>query len=248
MSIEKNQGKYTEMDNSMPKNVTRCKRCGTCCLKGGPVLHQEDKKILRAGHIGYQHLVTIRKGELAFNPIISKLEPVRQELIKVHGKGKNWSCFFYDEKKASCTIYAHRFLECRLLKCWDTSGIVPAIGKNTIIRADIINSNDPITEVIKTHEQECSYQDVENLISNLSGTDKSKSLAKLTDLVRKDLAIRSYAISDLGLEAMFELFIFGRPLFKVLSARGLTIRMAHGDPQRYSPESEPFLNINLKFD
>ena len=234
----------------MPKNIniTRCMRCGTCCLKGGPILHQEDKKILLAGHIGYQHLVTIRKGELALNPISGRLEPVHQELIKVRGKGKDWSCFFYAEKEASCAIYAHRLLECRLLKCWDTSGIMPVIGKNTIIRADIINSNDPIMKVIETHEQECSYQDVENLISNLSEVDKSKNLAKLTDLVRKDLAIRSYAISDLGLEAMFELFIFGRTLFKVLSARGLTIRMAHGDPQRYSPELEPLLNTSFKFD
>jgi Fe-S-cluster containining protein len=248
MSKKKNQGKYTGMDNPMPKNITRCMRCGTCCLKGGPTLHQEDKKILLAGHVGYQHLVTIRKGELALNPISGRLEPVHHELIKVRGKGKDWSCFFYAEKEASCAIYAHRFLECRLLKCWDASGIIPVIGKNTIIRTDIINSNDPIMKVIETHEQECSYHEVENLISTLSGTDKSKNLAKLTDLVRKDLAIRSYAISDLGLEAMFELFIFGRPLFKVLNSRGLTIRMAHGDPQLYSPKLKPFLNTSFKFD
>ncbi len=50
-------------------NITECIRCGTCCKKGGPVLHHEDKDILRGGHVGYEHLVTLRKGEQAYNPI-----------------------------------------------------------------------------------------------------------------------------------------------------------------------------------
>src|SRR4030042_7016650 len=77
-----------------------CIRCGTCCMKGGPALHQEDKNILLAGHVGHQHLVTIRKGELAFNPVSDKLEPVPRELIKVQGKGKGWTCCFYNKKEA----------------------------------------------------------------------------------------------------------------------------------------------------
>jgi len=212
------------MDNLVSDNITNCKRCGTCCMKGGPILHYEDKKILRAGHIGYQHLITIRKGEMAYNPIKGKLEPVHKEIVKVAGKGENWSCVFYDDKKTSCTIYSHRFLECRLLKCWDTSEIMSIIGRNTIIRADIINPDDPIMSVIETHEQECSYQEVETLLSTLSKKkDNSAPLKRLTELVRKDLSIRSFALSELGLKAEFELFIFGRPLFKVLKDRGLTV-------------------------
>jgi Fe-S-cluster containining protein len=227
-----------ENQKKIPRNS--CIRCGTCCLKGGPTLHHEDKKILLAGHIGYQHLVTIRKGELALNPVSGKLEPVHRELIKVRGEGKDWACCFYNEKDASCRIYAHRLLECRLLKCWDTSELLPVIGKNTIVRADIINPGDLIMKVIETHEQECPYHEVENLILKVSrGNDRSKNLAKLTELVRKDLAIRSYTISELELRADFELFIFGRPLFEVLNARGLSVRVApaaHGD---INPNSNP---------
>jgi Fe-S-cluster containining protein len=212
------------MGKPVVNNITNCMRCGTCCLKGGPILHHEDKKILRAGHIGYEHLITIRKGEPAYNPIKEKLEIVRKEIIKVAGKGENWSCVFYDDGKASCTIYSHRFLECRLLKCWDTSGIMSIIGKNTIIRADIINPDDPIMSVIETHEQECSYQEVEALLSALSQEeDKSRTFKRLSELVRKDLSIRSFALSELELKAEFELFIFGRPLVRVLNERGLMV-------------------------
>jgi Fe-S-cluster containining protein len=214
------------MKNSVKKNITQCVRCGTCCLKGGPILHHEDKNLLRAGHVGYQHLVTIRKSELALNPLSEKLEPVQKELIKVVGKGEDWSCYFYDEKEASCAIYENRFSECRLLKCWDTSELISIIGKNTITRSDIINPDDPILWIIKTHEKECPFHEVENLIFILSqGTDKSKTLTKLTELVRKDLAIRSYALSELGLKPEFEFFIFGRPLSKLLSDRGITVHM-----------------------
>jgi Fe-S-cluster containining protein len=202
-----------------------CKRCGTCCQKGGPALHHEDRKILRSGHIGHKHLVTIRKGELARNPVNNLLEPVHQELIKVRGKGEDWTCCFYNEKESSCSVYEHRLLECRLLKCWDPSGLLSVIGRDTIIRADIMNPDDPIFEVIETHELECPYDEIETSIDNiLREKDKSKNLERLTELVNKDLSIRRYALSELGLNEDFELFIFGRPLFKILSDRGLPFR------------------------
>ncbi|MCL6449619.1 MAG: YkgJ family cysteine cluster protein [Armatimonadetes bacterium] len=199
------------------KNRDQCLRCGTCCLKGGPVLHHEDKWLLREGRIGYQNLITIRKGERAYDSINDILKPVERELVKVRGTGKEWSCCFYDRKNSACTIYEHRFLECRLLKCWDPSALAEVAGKNTITREDIINAHDPIREVIAMHEQACPYEEVEKLVAGLSRErERAESLVRLNTLVRRDLAIRTYAISELGLREEFELFIFGRPLFKVL--------------------------------
>ncbi|MEW6447204.1 MAG: YkgJ family cysteine cluster protein [Bacillota bacterium] len=201
-----------------------CIRCGTCCLKGGPVLHREDKKILLEGHAGHRHLVTIRKGEPAFDPVAGSVKPAPQELVKVRGKGKEWSCCFFDEESSSCTIYEQRFLECRLLKCWDTAALLSVIGKDTITRADIINPGDPILEVIALHERECPGEQVEELAAAVSRKRyKAEALAELGALARKDLAIRLYAVSELGLREEFELFIFGRPLFKVLRACGITV-------------------------
>ena len=64
----------------------------------------------------------------------------------------------------------------------------------------------------------------EDLISALlEKNDDPESIAKLTALVHRDLAIRSKAISEFGLSLEAELFLFGRPLFKVLSARGFQL-------------------------
>lgn len=214
------------MGSISPRKITECIRCGTCCLKGGPVVHHEDTKILHAGHIGYQHLVTIRKGEPVLNPLTRRLESSRKEMIKVIGKGKDWSCFFYEKEYSSCKIYTHRLLECRLLKCWDTAELVSVIGKDTIKRTDIINPDDPIRWVIETHEKKCPCEEIEDLISALSKkSDKSEILAKLTELVHNDLTVRHYAFSELGLKTDFELFIFGHPLSKLLSDLGITVNI-----------------------
>jgi hypothetical protein len=101
--------------------------------------------------------------------------------------------------------------------------------------------------IIDNHEKECPYHDAESLIDILPReTDKSKFLARLTDLVRKDLAIRSYAIYEFGLKADFEFFIFGRPLFKVLSAFGISVRLPKEILQRYDFESENISSASMK--
>lgn len=203
-----------------------CIRCGTCCRKGGPVLHHQDKEIIRAGHASYHHLITIRKGELVFDPLTGGFKPAAQELIKVRGQGKEWCCVFFDAARSACTIYPHRFLECRLLKCWDPADLLAVIGKETLVRADLINPGDPILEMIALHEKECSYEKVEHLIATLTKPqNRAAALVQLKELVRKDLAIRFYAVAELGLREEFELFIFGRPLFNYLEARGLKLRI-----------------------
>ncbi len=199
-------------------------------MKGGPVLHHEDKKILMTGHVGYEHLITIRKGEPAYNPVHGKLEQVTREIIKVTGKGEDWSCCFYHEKDAVCSIYGQRFLECRLLKCWDTAEIIRTIGRGTLCRADIINQDDPILHVIEEHEHECPADEVESLIAAASaGSDKKKTFARLAELVARDISMRAYAISELGLKAEYELFIFGHPLSKLLGNRGLAVLAPQGN-------------------
>jgi hypothetical protein len=187
-------------------------------------------KILLAGHIKHESLITIRKGELAFFPLRGRPEPIEKEHVKIAGKGKGWVCCFYDEKESSCTIYAHRPLECRVLKCWDTAQLLSVIGKDTLARTDILSKDDPMLKFIEIHEKECPPQIAEDLTSELMKKQNDPGLiAKLTALVHQDLALRSRAVSAFGLSVEAELFYFGRPLFKILSARGLYLMRAAAD-------------------
>ncbi len=68
---------YWEKDKAK-SHRTYCIRCGTCCMKGGPVLHQQDKAILLEGYAGHQHLITLRKGEMAYDPVTNRLERINK--------------------------------------------------------------------------------------------------------------------------------------------------------------------------
>jgi Fe-S-cluster containining protein len=214
----------------MPKRKLKneCERCGTCCLKGGPALHIEDQKLLLQNFIDRESLITIRKGE----PVISledrKTEWIKTELVKLKGKGAKWSCVFYDQDDTSCSIYKHRPLECVLLKCWDTAELTAIAGKNLLSRFDIIPAHEPVIEYIQRHEKECSLEFIEHLIIEQNGAINRNTLAELSELVNKDLVLRSEALAHLNFTLDLELFYFGRPLFKILSQFALIPREVNG--------------------
>ncbi len=126
-------------------------------------------------------------------------------------------------------IYSHRPLECRILKCWDTRELLSVIGKDTLKRSDIINPGDPILKLIEDHEETCSVLEMETILSTFSEeSDNATPLNKLAELVRKDLYIRSKAVSVFALPLAVELFILGRPIFALLACRGIAVRERNG--------------------
>jgi len=212
------------METQTPETPrTSCIRCGSCCQAGGPVLHQEDLAVIRSGHASHHHLTTIRKGEPARNPVLGQVLPAVDEIVRVSGQNKSWSCPFYEQGAdvGICTIYEHRFLECRTLKCWDPDDILDIFGKDTVRREDLLNPRDPLLDVIALHERECPFSQVEPLVKTIC--EGGAGMAELTDLVNRDLAVRLYALSELGLDPGLEMFVFGRPVFKSLSTRGFQV-------------------------
>ena len=126
-------------------------------------------------------------------------------------------------------IYVHRPLECRTLKCWDTRDLLSVICRDTLKRTDILNPQDPVLRLIEEHEKTCSVLEMENILSAISeGSDNSMPLNKLAELVRKDLDIRSRAVSVFALPLAAELFILGRPIFALLGCRGISVSERHG--------------------
>jgi Fe-S-cluster containining protein len=78
------------------KPISECRRCGTCCKKGGPSFHRTDKALIEKGVIHSKYLYTIRQGELAYDNVRQCLEPVSSDVIKLKGKGETWTCILFD--------------------------------------------------------------------------------------------------------------------------------------------------------
>ena len=80
-----------------------CIRCGTCCIKGGPTLHEDDAALFTRGVLEKRHVYTLRKGELVRH-IDDSLMTLEREMIKIKGTGEAWSCVFYNDEIVSIPI------------------------------------------------------------------------------------------------------------------------------------------------
>ncbi len=201
-----------------------CEGCGKCCKEGGPALHRQDLELVKNGIIPTTSLITIRKGELVHNPLTGTVQPVAVELVKITGKGKQWDCRYYDTGKG-CTIYDHRPLACRALKCWDTQEVLALVEKDTISRMDILPVDHFILPAINEQERICPCHDLLRIRSKrhqLSTEMKEELQKKASDEMR----FRMQAVADFQLQLCDELFYFGRPFFQLLQALGVRVSEA----------------------
>ena len=210
-------------------NKTACDRCGTCCRKGGPALHIDDLPLLQQKHLRPSQLISIRKGEPVFSPYSANTEPAETEIVKIKGSAGEWTCLFLQDPKTTCTIYRHRPLECRLLKCWDTADLEEAAGKNLLNRFDIIAAQEPVKQCLEEHEAECSLVNLDRQLRDLAmPRSRKEALTELSRLVNKDLAFRARACRQYGFDLDLELFYFGRPLFIILNQVGIETHEVNG--------------------
>ena len=151
--------------------ISECARCGTCCIKGGPSFHHEDKELIDKGIILSKFLYTIREGELSYDNVKECLLPAASDIIKIKGQKDSWTCAFFNENE--CTIYDNRPLECRLLTCWDTREIEKVYSKNRLTRKDLLSAVEGLWDLIEEHQineviisPQLSWQD--QLIANIS--------------------------------------------------------------------------------
>ena len=217
------------IDNNPPTSQTRCHRCGTCCLKGGPALHTDDFFLLREGIVDTGHLYTLRKGEIVRNTD-NQLIPLHHEVIKIKGEGENtWACTFYDSKKKACRIYADRPLECRTLKCWDPGDLRQAMTRPYIQRKDLLDEEGELHRVIIAHEKRCAYQMMENAIRALQGPQPHKAVDQILSALHYDHVVRSLIPEKLKLNPDTMDFFFGRPLTTTIRMYNLEVRQEGGD-------------------
>jgi len=211
-------------DNS----ITECKRCGTCCKKGGPCFHIEDKMLIEKGMILIKHLYTIREGELAYDNVKGCLIPATSDLIKTKGKNDSWECIFFNEKGNLCEIYDKRPVECRVLKCWDTREIEQIYFKNRLTRKDLVYKVEGLWDLIKDHQSRCSYDKIKHFVKELDGEKKNEAIEGIYDILLYDDSIRELVVKKGKMDPENLDFLFGRPIVATIRMFGLKAEKRDG--------------------
>jgi Fe-S-cluster containining protein len=203
--------------------ISECIRCGTCCEKGGPCFHIEDRMLIEKGKIPSKYLYTIRKGELAHDNVKGCLKPVDSDIIKIKGRKDSWACIFFDEVKKGCTIYDDRPLECRALKCWDARELEQIYADTRLTRKDLVSEVKGLWDLIKEHQARCDYEKIRNLIKDLAGGKSAGTRRELLEIINYDAEIRKLVVARGGLDPELLDFLFGRPLTETLGSYGIKI-------------------------
>lgn len=201
-------------DYNSQKAQNQCKRCGTCCRKGGPAFHAEDRPLIEDGIIPLADLYTIRDGELAFDNVSGQVKPVAGDIIKIKNHPGTSVCRFYNRNTCVCTIYNDRPLECRVLKCWDISEISNLYDVDRLDRKALLENREGLWELIVMHQKECAYSKVGDLV-------KANDTEGLAYLLRYDRHIREVTTEKTSMDRQVLDFLFGEPLIKTIRRYGV---------------------------
>ncbi len=205
-----------------------CKRCGTCCRKGGPAFHRGDKDLIDKGAIQARYLYTIRKNEPAFDNIQGIVRPVSSDIIKIKSRKGSRTCVFFDDHHKSCRIYENRPIECRSLKCWDTAEIEQIYEKDRLTRTDFISGVKGLWELVEVHDARCEYGQIERLVNELKKKGRDQTAARVVEIIEYDTQLRELVIKRGVLDRAMLDFIFGRPLTTTINMYGLKIKQEAG--------------------
>jgi Fe-S-cluster containining protein len=205
-----------------------CRRCGTCCKKGGPSFHIEDKMLIERGTVPLKYIYTIRENERCYDNIKECFMPASSDIIKLKGQKGSRTCIFFNERDKGCTIYDARPMECRILKCWDTEGIKRIYAKNRLTRKDLISSIEGLWELVEGHQERCSYDMLKIFIDALGKDNRNEALEGILNIIEYDKKIRTLTVQKAGLDPELTDFLFGRPITETIRIYGINIKEKGG--------------------
>jgi Fe-S-cluster containining protein len=198
-----------------------CIGCGTCCTVGSPTLLKDDFAIFDKEVLKPEHLITMRKGEKAFDPNSEAVITIDDEMIKLREKEGTKTCIFYDEIHRNCSIYESRPVQCRKQECWDAQSNKYDSGI-PMSREDLLKPVSSLWEVISRHEEKCSHSQLQRSAAKLAATG-GQSVNEFIDLLKFDMHVRNFVGEQLGLTPESVDFFLGRPLVDFLADFGLIL-------------------------
>jgi Fe-S-cluster containining protein len=203
--------------------ITDCIRCATCCKKGGPAFHRQDKELLTSGRIKTTAVFTIREGEPVFDNISGDLIAAPTDIIKIKGQADGWTCRFLGVDEKTCTVYDNRPFECRIMRCWDTTEIEAAYNEQRLTREDLLAGVEGLWDFIGEHQAECSYDTVRRLLTEGGGRLTGPAVEVVLQMIKYDLAVRPMVIEKGQLDREWIEFLLGRPLIETITLFGLEV-------------------------
>jgi len=206
------------------KNTPTCRRCGRCCLQGGPALHLEDLPLLATGTLLRGHLLTLRAGEPVHENVAGALATLHSELVKIAWMpppepptqegpetAPQFACRFYQPESSSCLIHGNRPAECRALFCEDTAAIEALYARDRLTRAHIVDTRGSLWEVVSFHEESFPASTATALARAAARGDRiaARELEALTEAERRFR--QAFAVRTGQSPGELD-FYFGRPL------------------------------------
>ncbi len=217
-------------DTPIPDTMEHCRRCGTCCLKGGPVLHQEDGELVRQGRIPLRDLVTICPGEPVHDNVRDRIRPTECDLIKIRPRKGDSRCRFYDAVVRACTIYDQRPLQCRVLKCWDPAALAAIYRRDHLSRKDLLGNLPGLWELVDTHMRKCDHRQntrrAESIRHRKTGWREAE--AQLLESLRYDQSLRDLIHAKGRPDPALLPFLLGAPLQQRLAPLELRLILKKG--------------------
>ncbi|MFO7932021.1 MAG: YkgJ family cysteine cluster protein [Desulfosalsimonas sp.] len=208
----------TQSKDTAKNAQTHCTRCGTCCCRGGPALHEDDLDLVVQKKIAPENLYTIRKGELVYDNVNGGLMKTAAEIIKIKSAEGSGACIYYDREQSACSIYEIRPVECRVMECWNTAAAEAFYALDRIDRNSVFGNVDWIMDLIRTHEEKCGYEAIGELVENRRRRQPGAA-DKISEALRYDAEMRRVLKEKTGLNAEFMDLVFGRPLEKTISVQ-----------------------------
>jgi len=202
--------------DEMNHEIMACRRCGTCCQKGGPALHLADLDLINSGNIPLASLYTLRKGERAIDNVSGARVRLTSEIVKIKSRPDSETCMSYQDADKACTIYGFRPLECRTLECWNTAPLVQIYAENRLTRRDLLGERTWLAELVQAHEDECPISRIEVLVEGRASGDPSAA-EELSRIIRYDHHFRNLVAEKGKISPDLLDFLLGRPLEGIIT-------------------------------
>jgi len=198
-----------------------CACCGTCCRNGPPGLHLEDATLYTDGVLDKAGLLTLRRGEPVRDNVAGRVVDLSEEMVRLKSAPDSGACIKLQEEN-HCLVYDRRPVQCRALKCWDTSELERIYGRNRAGRLDLIPEGSALAEIIREHESGCFLPDLRDAVERLRREGGGgAAVERIGDMLSRDRWFRDYLRENAGAGEDVLRFLLGVPLEEILERLGI---------------------------